>query len=98
MARIKFKDFVPRPKPKKRPRRHAKSVSKRIPNKKIQRSRKMKIDGKYILGILGAILMSLSTWTLLSVVELKEDTGLIKGELLGVNKDISRIYGNFQRK
>ena len=31
MARIKFKDFVPRPKPKKRPRRHAKSVSKRIP-------------------------------------------------------------------
>ena len=34
MARIKFKDFVPRPKPKKRPRRHAKSVSKRIPNKK----------------------------------------------------------------
>jgi hypothetical protein len=34
MARIKFKDFIPRPKPKKRPRRHAKSVSKRIPNKK----------------------------------------------------------------
>jgi|TARA_A100001391_G_scaffold52206_2_gene31990 hypothetical protein len=58
----------------------------------------MKIDGKIILGVLATILMSLSTWTLLSVVELKEDTGLIKGELLGVNKDISRIYGNFQRK
>ena len=48
----------------------------------------MKIDGKIILGVLATILMSLSTWTLLSVVELKEDTGLIKGELLGVNKDI----------
>jgi len=34
MAKRKFKDFVERPKPKKRPRRHAKSVSKRIPNKK----------------------------------------------------------------
>ena len=58
----------------------------------------MKIDGKIILGVLATILMSLSTWTLLSVVELKEDTVLIKGELFGVNKDISRIYGNFQRK
>ena len=26
-----------------------------------------------------------------SVVELKEDTGLIKGELLGVNKDIKNL-------
>ena len=34
MAKQKFKDFVPRPKPKKRPGRHAKSKSKRIPNKK----------------------------------------------------------------
>ena len=35
MAKQKFKDFVPRPKPKKRPGRHSKSISKRIPNKKI---------------------------------------------------------------
>jgi len=34
MAKQKFLDFLPRPKPKKRPRRHAKSISKRIPNKK----------------------------------------------------------------
>ena len=34
MAKQKFIDFVPRPKPKKRPGRHAKSISKRIPNKK----------------------------------------------------------------
>ena len=34
MARKKFKEFTPREKAKKRPRRHAKSVSKRIPNKK----------------------------------------------------------------
>jgi hypothetical protein len=32
----------------------------------------MKIDIKWIIGILGTILMSLSTWVLLSVVDLKE--------------------------
>jgi hypothetical protein len=31
----------------------------------------MKIDIKWIIGILGTILMSLSTWVLLSVVDLK---------------------------
>ena len=73
MAR-KFKDFIPREKPKKL-RRH-----KKRPNKQEKRQqKKMKIDGKIILGVLATILMSLSTWTLLSVVELKEDTGLIKG-------------------
>jgi hypothetical protein len=41
----------------------------------------MKIDIKWIIGILGTILMSLSTWVLLSVVDLKEQTSIIKGEL-----------------
>ena len=34
MARKKFKDFVKKDKPKKRPRRHTKRPNKRIPNKK----------------------------------------------------------------
>ena len=42
MARIKFKDFVPRPKPKKRPRRHAKSVSKK--EYQIKKSIEVKVD------------------------------------------------------
>ena len=41
MAKQKFKDFVPRPKPKKRPGRHAKSKSKRIPNKKKYKGEKI---------------------------------------------------------
>ena len=43
MARIKFKDFVPRPKPKKRPGRHAKSISKEYQIKK-KKNIKVKVD------------------------------------------------------
>lgn len=52
----------------------------------------MKIDFKYILGILGTVIIGLSTWTLVSIVDLKERSSLIRGELLGINKDIGRIY------
>lgn len=52
----------------------------------------MKIDFKYILGILGTIIIGLSTWTLVSIVDLKESNSYIKGELLGINKDIGRLY------
>jgi len=34
MAKKKFKDFVPREKPKKRPRRHAKKPNKKFDRKK----------------------------------------------------------------
>ena len=54
----------------------------------------MKIDIKWIIGILGTILMSLSTWVLLSVVELKEDTSMIKGELYIVNQQFGRVYNH----
>ena len=52
----------------------------------------MKIDFKYIAGVLGTIILGLSTWTLVSIVDLKEDSSMIKGELLGINKDIGRVY------
>jgi uncharacterized membrane protein len=52
----------------------------------------MKIDIKWIIGILGTILMSLSTWVLLSVVDLKEQTSIIKGELFQINQNFGRVY------
>jgi hypothetical protein len=52
----------------------------------------MKIDIKLIIGFLGTILIGLSTWTLVSIVDLKEDSSMFKGELLGINRDIGRIY------
>lgn len=58
----------------------------------------MKIDAKYLLGILGTILLGLSTWILVSIVDLKEEGSMIKGELLGINKDIGRIYNYVNNK
>ena len=58
----------------------------------------MKIDTKYLIGILGTILLGLSTWTLVSIVDLKEDSSMIKGELLGVNKDVGRLYSYINSK
>ena len=54
----------------------------------------MKIDIKWIIGILGTILMGLSTWVLVSVVELKEDSSMIKGELFQINQSFGRVYNH----
>lgn len=58
----------------------------------------MKIDFKYVAGILGTIILGLSTWTLISIVDLKEDSSMIKGELLGINKDVGRLYNYINNK
>jgi len=54
----------------------------------------MKIDLKWIIGVFGTVLLSLSTWVLLSVVQLKEDTSLIKGELFQINQQFGRVYNH----
>jgi len=58
----------------------------------------MKIDFKYIIGLLGTIIIGLSTWTLVSIVDLKEKSSMIQGELLGINKDIGRVYNYINSK
>ena len=54
----------------------------------------MKIDVKWVIATLGTMLMGLSTWVLVSVVELKEDTSLIKGELFQINQQFGRVYNH----
>jgi len=58
----------------------------------------MKIDVKYIIGILGFILSGLSGWILLSIVELKEFTRMMNGELLQIDKQIGRVYNYINSK
>jgi len=58
----------------------------------------MKIDVKLIIGFLGTILIGLSTWILVSIVDLKERSSMIQGELLGINKDIGRVYSYINSK
>jgi hypothetical protein len=52
----------------------------------------MNIDLKWIVGFIGSALFGLCTWVLISIVDLKEDTNYIKGELFGIDKAIGRVY------
>ena len=52
----------------------------------------MKIDVKYLISVLAFILAGLSGWILLSIVELKEFTRMMNGELLQIDKQIGRVY------
>ena len=54
----------------------------------------MKIDVKWALTILATILMSLSTWVLISVVDLKEKTSGIQSELFIINQQFGRVYNH----
>jgi hypothetical protein len=54
----------------------------------------MKIDIKWLVGILASILMGLSTWVLVSVVDLKEKTSGIQSELFIINQQFGRVYNH----
>jgi len=52
----------------------------------------MKIDIKTLVALVGFILAGLSGWVLISIVELKEFTRMINGELVQIDKQIGRVY------
>lgn len=52
----------------------------------------MKIDLKVLVGITSFILTGLSGWVLISIVELKEFTRMMNGELVQIDKQIGRVY------
>ena len=52
----------------------------------------MKIDIKTLIGITTFILAGLSGWVLISIVELKEFTRMMNGELVQIDKQIGRVY------
>jgi len=52
----------------------------------------MKIDVKTLVALVGFILAGLSGWVLISIVELKEFTRMINGELVQIDKQIGRVY------
>ena len=58
----------------------------------------MNIDFKWIVGFLGSALFGLCTLVLISIVDLKEDTQFIKGELFGIDKAIGRVYNYINSK
>ena len=58
----------------------------------------MKIDVKTLVALVGFILAGLSGWVLISIVELKEFTRMMNGELLQIDKQIGRVYNYINSK
>jgi hypothetical protein len=57
----------------------------------------MKKRNDLILGALGAILLGLSTWVLISLIELQAIVAMMQQELLSLDKVFGRIYAHMDR-
>lgn len=52
---------------------------------------------KFLLPIIGGILLSLSAWTLISITELQATVSSIQNELINVDKQFGRIFYWFDK-
>jgi len=50
-----------------------------------------------LIGLLGAILMGLSTWVLITLIELSTIVAMIQQEMMDLDKVIGRIYSHMDR-
>ena len=54
-------------------------------------------NNKWMIPLLGTILMGLSTWVLITLVELQNLVAMMQQELLSLDKVIGRIYAHMDR-
>ena len=52
----------------------------------------------WVVPLLGTILMGLSTWVLITLVELQTLVAMLQQEILGMDKVIGRIYAHMDRQ
>ena len=50
-----------------------------------------------LIGLLGTILLGLSTYVLMTIVELQVHLGMLTEEIMSINKQIGRIYNHMDR-
>jgi len=54
-------------------------------------------SNKFLISFVSAILVGLSTWVLVQVVELRTTQGMVMQELLNIDKQMGRIYAHMDR-
>ena len=54
-------------------------------------------NNKWMLPLLGTILLGISSWVVITVVELQAIVMMLKQELLDLDKVIGRIYNHMDR-
>ena len=57
----------------------------------------MKHLNKWIVPLAGSILIGLSTWMLVTLVELQTIVAMLQNELMNIDKVIGRIYSHMDR-
>ncbi len=50
-----------------------------------------------LIGALGAILLGISSWVLMTIVELEVHIGMLSEEIMSMDKQIGRIYNHMDR-
>ena len=50
-----------------------------------------------MIGLLGTILLGLSTYVLITIVELQVHLGMLTEEIMSIDKQIGRIYNHMDR-
>ena len=50
-----------------------------------------------LIALLGTILLGLSTWVLITLIELQTIVGMLQTEILYLDKVIGRIYSHMDR-
>ena len=56
-----------------------------------------KINNKFLIGLLGTILLGLGTWVLVSIIELQVLIAMMSEELMNIDKQMGRIYAHIDR-
>jgi len=55
------------------------------------------MKNKWMVPLMGTILLGLSTWVLVTLVELQSIVAMLKQEMLNIDKVIGRIYAHMDR-
>ena len=50
-----------------------------------------------LIGLLGTILLGVSSWALMTIVQLEVHMGMLTEEIMNVDKQIGRIYNHIDR-
>jgi|TARA_R110000803_G_scaffold84041_2_gene150171 hypothetical protein len=54
-------------------------------------------DNTILISILGTVLLGLSTYVLMTIVELQVHLGMLSEEIMSIDKQIGRIYNFIDR-
>ena len=54
-------------------------------------------NNKWVMPLLGTILLGISSWALMTIVQLEVHIGMISEEIFSIDKQIGRIYNHMDR-